>query len=482
MSAVAPSLITDRRSQRWLMACAAMATFMGTLDEFIVNVSLPTISKEFGIGTSQAAWIVMAYLLVITSTLVLFGKIADRYGIRRLFLAGYVVFVVGSLLCGLSWSFPVLIAARVVQGIGASILRVVAYALVVKLLPEDVRGWGYGILSTASALGIVIGTPVGGLLTGLVSWHWIFIINVPIGVVALLLARRIMPPDEPQAQPLGRLDWTGVVLMFLSFTAVLWAVNNSEPGTPGHHPTLILGLGIGLLLLFVWHERRTADPLVDLGLFRIRGFALGSLAMFLACMYMTGDGFLMPFFLHLEKGLTPATTGLLLLVYSLTYVPTAQVAGRMSDRVRPYLLCFWAMVSGALACLWFVGTVAVPGLWAVVIYLAWAAASCAMFISPCNNTVMSHAPKDQKGSAAGVLSTSVQFGSAMGVVAFDAVFSFGGERIGSDTVAELAGNSEILVSGFRYSYLLGAVVCLAAAYAALKSGRARSARPMLTSA
>jgi len=455
--------VTDKAKQRWIVACAAFATFMGTLDEFIVGISLPTITKHFHTGTSESVWIVIIYFLMVTGTLILFGKLADRKGLKKLFIAGYVVFIAGSLFCGISWNIYVLIAARFLQGIGGSILRVVAYAIVPKFLPSEIRGWGFGILSTASASGIMIGAPAGGFITSFFSWHWIFLVNIPIGILAILVVNGVLPKEETVSDNGTGFDIPGAALSFLSFCTLTYALNMGHERGWGD-PVIVSCLiaSAGLFVLFIKRELATPDPLLDLSLFRNTRFVFGNIAMFMTCMFMSGDSFLFPFYLQLSRGLTPSAAGLVLLIYSLVYVPASQIAGRLSDRIKPPVLCGFAMLSGTLACLFFVSTMGDSGFWPVYVYIAWAAISCAMFISPSNNNVMSQAPDDKQGSASGILSTANQLSGVIGVCIFEAIFSMSSETAGNSTDGQLAASPSLLLTGFRNAYICAMIVCMTA--------------------
>jgi EmrB/QacA subfamily drug resistance transporter len=464
MTASPDGKVTDKGRQRWIVASAAFASFMVTLDEFIVGISLPAITQDFGIGTSQAAWVTIAYFLMVTSLLIPLGKVADRWGLKQLFILGYAIFLLGSLLCGIANSIGLLVAFRLLQGIGGAIMRVVAYAMVPKLLPLEVRGWGYGILSTASASGIMIGAPVGGLITSHLSWHWIFLVNIPIGLIAIAVVMKILPEDRPRTSADWTFDLVGAIQSFVAICALTYALNSGNHlgwGSP-LILTCLLGSAI-LLVLFIRRERSLADPLIDLHLFNHRGFLLGIAALFMTCLFMGGDGFLFPFFLQWEKGLEPAHAGLVILAYSAIYIPAAQFAGRLSDRVNPALLCGFAMLSATLACLMFVGTMGVSGLWWTVIYMLWAAVSCAMFISPCNKLVMSHAPEQRMGSASGILSTANQLSGVLGISLFEAIFSWPGNHAGLTTLAVLNDRPDLMTAGFQLAYVFALLVCAAAA-------------------
>ena len=234
-------MITNRSQQLLIVISVAFSSFMARLNNYTVNVSLPTISHDFNIGTGEASRVVMSYLLIITSSLLLFGKLADRVGLKRIFIIGYIVFVAGSLLCGISRGIDTLIGARFVQGIGSAMLLATSFAIISKFIPPDRTGWAFGITSTASALGVATGAPVGGLITGYLSWHWVFLINVPIGIIAFIIASKKIPDERPQTKTseLERFDFLGAVLSFLGLAILLRAFNMGKELGWGS-PTIIL--------------------------------------------------------------------------------------------------------------------------------------------------------------------------------------------------------------------------------------------------
>lgn len=174
-------MLINPSRQRWIVISVAFSSFIVVLDAYIVNVSLPAIARYFNVGTSDVVHVIVAYLLIITSTLLLFGKLGDRFGFKKFFMLGFCFFTAGSLLCGISPTLGILIASRCLQGIGGAILYAIGTALIPKHLPEHRRGWAFGTVATAAGLGMAIGAPVGGFITQLLNWHWIFLINVPVG-------------------------------------------------------------------------------------------------------------------------------------------------------------------------------------------------------------------------------------------------------------------------------------------------------------
>jgi EmrB/QacA subfamily drug resistance transporter len=457
------TIIGDKGRQRWIVACAAFATFMGTLDEFIVTICLPRITESFRTGTSLSVWILISYFLMVTSTLILFGKLADRIGVKRLFIAGYAVFVAGSLLCGLSWDIGVLIAARFVQGIGGAILRVVAYALVPRFLPEKVRGRGYGILSTASAAGIMIGAPLGGLIIGHFTWNWIFLVNLPLGLLALLAVLWKLPRDATAPSDQGKFDLPGAALSLAGISLLTFGLNmGHDLGWTSPIILIAFAVSAAAIVLFILREKTVTHPLVDLSLFKNRNFVLGNLAMFMTCMFMSGDSFLLPFYLQVSRDLSAYHAGLIMLAYSAVYIPASQIAGRLSDRFNPALVCGFAMLSGACACLLFALTLQTASFVLLFVYIAWAAVSCAMFISPGNHNVMRRIAPGKQGSASGILGTANQLSGVIGVCLFELVFSAFCETTGSATLDQMRASPDQLTAGIRASYLMAMVICLLA--------------------
>ena len=218
-----------------IVISVAFSSFLVRLNNYMVNISLPTITRSFGVTSSDASRIISSYLLIITTTLLLFGKLGDRIGLKRVFISGYVIFTVGSLMCGLSHDIDMLIGSRFVQGIGSAMLLAVSFAIISHFLPEGNTGWAFGITSTASALGVATGAPVGGIITGYLSWNWAFFINVPVGIVAVIVAMKYIPGTKPGSSSAperegGRkgFDFLGAILSFTKLKLLIYNLNNDN--------------------------------------------------------------------------------------------------------------------------------------------------------------------------------------------------------------------------------------------------------------
>ncbi len=253
-------------------------------------------------------------------------------------------------MCGLSFSIAMLIISRCFQGIGGAMIMTSAFAAIPKYLPETVIGSAFGIAATGASLGLIVGAPLGGLITGLISWHWIFIINIPVGMAAIYVAWKVIPKHSKASGGIKEkkkgFDVTGACLSFFGLLALTYALNRGqELGWESHFIMGLFAASCTLLLVFYWWKRRFPDPLLDLTLFSNRNFLYANMAALTALMVMSGANFLMPFYLELMRGLKVQQVGIVFLLYSVMYVIIGPIAGRISDKVKPGYLCIAAMLS-----------------------------------------------------------------------------------------------------------------------------------------
>jgi len=455
----------EKRIHLGIVLSICFAAFMATLDSYIVTISLPVIARDFGVGPGPASWVVLSYVLLLTAAMLIVGKLADRIGLKRVFLFGYGTFLAGSALCGIAGNLPLLVAARALQGVGGAMLTIPAYALIPRHVPQGIRGRAFGLLATAAALGLAVGAPAGGVITGYLSWNWIFLINIPLGIPAILLARKALPDDSPKgeaAEAAGRFDLPGALLSFAGVLLLVLTLNRGN-GLGWNSPPVIAGLAGSALLAaaFVVREQRTANPLVDPALFAVRDFTRATLGASLAFLVLAGSNFLLPFYLQRLKGLSPQSAGFMLLLYSLAYLLVSPLAGRAADRGGSARLCFLGTLSAAAACGFFALSLSISGIAPVALFLAWLGASYGLFFSPNTTLVMTAAPPDRQGVASGVFSVISRLSIVLGVSLFETLFSRFAPGAGSGAAA--AGSVPVhLENGFRAAYILGALLCLGA--------------------
>ncbi|ACC98437.1 Major facilitator superfamily [Elusimicrobium minutum Pei191] len=438
-----------------LILAISVASFMVNLDTYIINVSLPSIAGGFNASTADISWVAMAYNLTVVSLLLIFGKLGDKVGLKFLFITGFIIFTLSSILCGFAPSLPFLVAGRLLQGIGASILYALPQAMIPKYLPKEERGMAFGILASAAALGITLGAPLSGIITGLYSWRWIFFINLPVGILAVIVLNYSIPSKNTITKREPHFDIPGAVLSFLMALAFTFWINRG--GIYGWTaPKMLLCLAFAVITfgIFIKREKKAKYPLLDLSLFNNITFNFANIAMFLVSAFLAGTNFLMPFYLAEIKGLSPARTGAAFMVYSVSYMLTGLVSGKLSAKIPAGKLCAWSMLLASVTLAGLVYMLNTSGIYYIILYFTLTGVSFAFFITSNNNFVMSMAPENKEGMVSGAHRMVGRMGMLCGVALFEAVFSFYG--------------SENLINGFRGAYALGAAMCFAAMLFSLK--------------
>jgi EmrB/QacA subfamily drug resistance transporter len=446
----------------FIVLSVTFAGFIVNVDNYIVNIALPTITVDFGIDTGRASWIALSYMLAMVSTMLLFGKVADRIGSKKVFIAGYALFSLGSLLCGIAPGLGFLIVSRSVQGLGGSMLYVGSFAIISEFVPVDRRGWAFGMISASVGLGLMVSAPLGGFITEYLSWHWVFFVNVPVCIGAIVYSAWVIPAvngqDTPKRHGDRRFDIPGAVLCLTGLLALVIALNGANKR--GWHSSFVLvSLAIAALAiaLFIANERRHKDPLLDFEIFRQHNFLAGSIDSFAVFAFFAGSNFLLPFFLERVKGLTSGQTGLTMMVYSVVYLILAPFAGRLSDIFSPRIISSLALASGSAASLAFAMAMHLDGVLPAILYLIWLAVSMAFFFPTNNNMVMRAVPQESLGAGTGAYRTLCHLGILMGVCLYETVFSHSVPTGVADPSGGLQGGASpvVLTNAFRSPFLFG---------------------------
>jgi EmrB/QacA subfamily drug resistance transporter len=458
-------VIEDRSRQRLIVISVAFSAFMAALDTYIVNVALPTIAHYFNAGTNDAALITLSYLLIITSTLPIFGKVGDRAGFKPVFIAGFILFTLGSLLSGFAPHIYLLVGCRCIQGMGAAMLYAVGMAMVARHIPAESRGWAFGITATMAGLGVVVGAPLGGIITQFFSWHWIFWINVPVGIAAIIMALKVMPDDRVKASPGARMipfDVTGAVLIFLSLTLLVMGINRGQQFGWAHWGILAMfALSAILFTWFILQERKCADPLLKLSLFNQSSFAFGAFACMAGWALFSGSNFLLPFYMSLTWHLSTSVIGAMFLISSVVYIITSPLMGKLSDRTGAKILCWTGALSLTASVIFFTFTLSITSLVPLVIYLAWIGLSFGSFVPADNSLTLGGVPVENQGAASAASRTLQNLGMVLGVAVFETAFSGALPHSALNTsLAAAALPSDQLFSGFRNAFLAGVIMCL----------------------
>lgn len=350
-------------------AVTVLGSVMSVLDTTIVNVALDPLGEQLDASKPAIAWVVTAYLLAIAAITPTAGWAARRLGTRRLYLVSLVLFTLGSLLCGLAWSTESLVVARVVQGLGGGLLMPVGQMITVRSAGREHLGRVMGVLAVPTVLSPVFGPTLGGFLLEAVSWRAIFLINIPIGIVALVAALRTLPHDPPQGAPY-RLDLPGLLLAPIGLTVVTYALSESAYDLG---PAVILGalaVGVAVLGTFTWHALRVEHPLLELRLFADPLYASASTAALIGSMVSLGGLILLPFYLQDERGETATMTGVLMAPTAVGVVLVLRHAGLWSDRYgggHVSLVGTLVLLVGTVPFLWLDGDTSYPLLMASMV-------------------------------------------------------------------------------------------------------------------
>jgi EmrB/QacA subfamily drug resistance transporter len=449
-------------SVRWALLSLSLTMLLSSLGTSIANVGLPTLAKAFNASFQDVQWVVIAYLLVITTLIVSVGRLGDLAGRRRLMLAGLLLFTLASALCGMANELWLLIAARVVQGLGAATMMALTMAFVGDIVPKERTGSAMGLLGTMSAIGTALGPSLGGLLIASLGWQSIFFINVPLGILSLWLAYSYLPVDR-SASPVDSLgssmerpcfDHLGTLLLALTLAAYALAVTLGH-GTFGLlNLTLLVGAIVGIGL-FLWVESKAASPLIRLALFRNSTLSAGFATSTLVAAVIMATLVVGPFYLSGALGLDAIHLGLVMssgpIVAALVGVPV----GRIVDRFGTYRMTMLGLI-----CM-LVGTAVFPmmpisiGVLGYIAPLVVMTAGYALFQVANNTSVMGNIRPEQRGVIAGMLNLSRNLGLITGASVMGAVFAFG-----AGEVSIIAAHSEAVAVGMRITFVVAAVLIL----------------------
>lgn len=454
---------TERRaSVRWALASLSLAMLLSSLGTSIANVGLPTLALAFDASFQQVQWIVLAYLLAITTLIVSVGRLGDLIGRRRLLLAGIVVFTLASVLCGVAPTLGLLIAARGVQGLGAAIMMALAIALVGETVPKARLGSAMGLLGTTSAIGTALGPSLGGVLISGLGWRAIFLVNVPLGLLSLLLAYRYLPIDQPHPKTeRAGFDHVGTLLLALTLAAYALAMTIGRGSFGLLNVGLLLAAGCGAGL-FVRAEARVSSPLIRLAMFRDPALN-ASLAMnALVSTVMMATLVVGPFYLSRGLGLDAALVGIVMSVGPIISILSGVPAGRIVDRSGAPLMVMVGLVAMAA------GSVALsvlPAMFGIAGYIAAIAVltpGYQLFQAANNTAVMMDVHQDQRGVMSGMLSLSRNLGLITGASLMGAVFAFAAMTSDIATAHPAAVASGMQVTFALAAALIGVALGIAA--------------------
>lgn len=449
-------------SKWYIMASVAMGTFLATIDGSIVNVALPTLAKELNVEFSTVEWVVLAYLLTVTTLILGVGRLADMIGKKKIYASGFVIFTLGSMLCGSADQIGLLIAFRVLQGFGAAMMMALGAAIVTEAFPATERGKALGIMGSVVSIGVIIGPTIGGILLEATSWHWLFFVNVPIGIIGVIMVLKFVPAIRPPGGE--RFDFLGAAVLFACLFALLLGLSLSqELGFAHLQVSGLLALSAVFLALFIFLELRNHQPMIELRLFKNALLSVNLVTGFLVFIAGAGTNLILPFYLQSILNFSPRDAGLLLGVVPLVIGVIAPLAGQISDRIGPRPLTAIGLAILSL------GYLAVSTLstdtqaWGYALRFLPIGVGLGLFQSPNNSAVMGTAPKNRLGIVSGLLSITRTLGQTAGIAILGAVWAgqvglyagnlmVNGDATHAPVVAQVAGlhDTIILVVGLLF--------------------------------
>lgn len=454
------AVITDPFRQRLLLCAISLGVIMDGLDGSIVNVALPTMAAFFDTDTGTIAWVIITYLLMMAGFLIVFGKLADRGLSKKIFIGGFIIFTLGSAACGVAPDLTILLAARIVQGLGAAMIAAVAPLLCVRSLPPQMLGLALGVIAASSSIGFAAGPAIGGILTHYLSWHWIFLVNIPIGIIGTIFAYRVIPCDTPAGDK-KPFDYPGAALLFAAMVFGIFVLE--EVASAGlTDPVMLACTAICLLcsVLFVIRESRTPAPFINIGIFKKWQFTAILTAFLLINVIFMGVIYLLPFYLTAGMQFDLATSGLYLIippaVVGLLSIPFGRLSDMYGRRIFVVAACLFVILYNAIFAILVPETGIVP----LIVALVFMGITFGIAGGAASGWIIDAAPKGEEGTGSSLMITAIYFGGVLGTAIYAMIFTFATSAGGLCAFTDL--DFQTFLSGFHVTMAVGLVLSLIA--------------------
>ncbi|MDA9469942.1 MFS transporter [Enterococcus sp. 5H] len=451
-----------QKNRWWILVSVAMFTFMSTLDASIVNIALPTISKDMNVPMNQSEWIVSIYLMIVCSCLLLFGKIGDSIGKIKVYRIGTVIFTIGSLLCGFNHSLAFLLFARIVQGFGSSMTMATNSGIITEVFPFKERGRALGSIGAFVSLGSIAGPGIGGLILSQFSWPYIFWINVPVGIITIIISEKFLPKDIIKS---GKsVDMAGFSLFAVFIMAFFGAIFiGQEMGFSALLSLILFASALISFVIFIRVEKRISNPLITFSIFKNKIFTMSLITAVLIFASNFFVNVVIPFYLQNSRGLPANQAGLLMMVFPLLMVVGSPISGYLTDKIGTKLLTFAGLVLLSITSLMYMFLNQGTPIWYYILATAIMGLGNALFQSPNNTTVMSSVSKEDLGVAGSMNSFARNLGMVLGIalattILYNAMSSVYGQRV----TTYISERPDIFIFGMRITFLGSFILCLTA--------------------
>jgi EmrB/QacA subfamily drug resistance transporter len=456
-------IITDKSHRFWFILSLSLVHLLLGLDINIVSVSLPTIAEHFGVNAGVVSRVVWIYFLILTCFLLGFGKLGDLKGFRKIYLIGISVFTFGSLLSSLAFDFNMLVVFRVVQALGGAVLFALTPALIVAYLPLKIRGKVFGINYAFTALGGIIGRGLSGYMIDLLGWNSIFMINIPIGIVAILIGLKFIPKAQLLKQDL-KYDLKGSIFIFIALLTFLFVINaEQEYGWDSVIIIFCIIISILFFAIFIFYEKKinkennSVSPMLNFASLKRRQISFPIVTFALIYIITNGMIYLFPFYMQWVRHLPKKEIGLLMAIPSLLQMISGYLSGSLSDKKSIKIICSTGIVLTIISYITFSFLDASSNYYFVVFSIVLYGIAIGVFIPANTNRIMTFAPLDQKGNISSLMTTVIRLGSALGVTSFAAIFT---SFVPQKNPVQAGVPMENILNGFKYTFIFGALICI----------------------
>ncbi|MGX6970000.1 MFS transporter [Vagococcus bubulae] len=448
---------------RWLVLVAiGLFTFMSTLDGSIVNIALPVMSKDMHIPMNQTEWIVSIYLMTVCACLPLFGKIGDSIGKIKIFRIGTITFVLGSLLCGVFHTFELILLSRVIQAIGASMTMSTNTGIITEVFPLSERGRALGMIGAFVSLGSIMGPGLGGVILAQFSWEYIFLINVPIGILTILLGQKVLPKDSTKSG--AKIDFIGFMLFATIILTLFGGIFiGQELGYTHTSPVLLIIIALITMVIFYRIETKKNNPLIQFSLFKNKVFTLSLLTASMIFVTNFFTNVVIPFYLQNTRGYSASFAGILMMVVPFTMIIGSPVSGYITDKVGAKLLTFVGLILITISQLLYLTLGEQTSLIFFVFASIFVGLGNALFQAPNNTLVMSNVEKKDLGVAGSLNSLARNLGMVVGIsLSTTVLYAAMSHHYGQKVTTYITGRPDVFIYGMHAVYITSFVICLIA--------------------
>lgn len=458
------SVNNSSSKNKWLILFVIlMVTFMATLDGSIINVALPVMAKALKVTSASIQLVVTIYLIIISATILVFGRLGDMFGKTKIFKIGLALFTLGSLFCGITNSLSLLVISRIIQAIGAAGTMANSQGIITEVFPAKERGKALGITGTFVALGSLLGPPLGGFIVDAFRWEYIFLINVPIGIITLFLGFKLLPKVHQANKE--KLDGLGAILFIFAIVPLFIAIGKGQE-VGFTQPIILLGFLIAAIsfVAFIFLEKKREAPLLKLQIFENKLFSLSIFCGFISFVAMFCSTIIQPFYLQDVMKFSPATTGLVMMIFPLIMAVVAPLSGHLSDKVGSEILTFIGLLFTSLGLLLMSTLDEHSSIISMVFFIGAMSIGNGLFQSPNTSLIMSTVSKDKLGIAGSINALVRNLGMICGIALSTTIlYNRMSYKIGYRVTDYVVGRDDAFTYGMKIVYITAAVICLSGA-------------------